>query len=176
MLGGLWCGAPLPLGKTLSQITAIDFQRIADVNERKRPVSIVVKNPFFGVLKKTARVRTGQRQIFLETFYGVQENREHQFLFGLKIARSLPLLAVLLAGQHIEIGRPMKWVVGYTTTRQRLTLHRSIRLFQFLHEFSAGSSSAENFFKCRQSARKDRHARCGSPSGTRSRRRILHSG
>lgn len=116
-MGGLRCGAPLPLRKTLSQVTAIDFQRIADVHERKRPVSIVVKNPFFGVLEKTARVRTGQRQIFLKTFYGVQENREHQFPFGLKIARSLPLLAVLLAGEHIEIGRPMEWVEGCTATR-----------------------------------------------------------
>src|ERR1044071_5977944 len=112
MRAGLRLREPPPFRKALSQIAGIYFHRFTDVNEGKRPVPIVLKDPFFGVLEQTARVRPGQDGIFLKTFDGIQEDGEHQFLFGLEAARSLPLVAVLLGGEHIKICGPMKRIEG----------------------------------------------------------------
>jgi hypothetical protein len=73
----------VPLLKPVSQILRIYSDGIAYVEERKGPFVIVLENPFCGRREQAIGFSAMQWRVFLEAFDGVQEDRQHQSLFGL---------------------------------------------------------------------------------------------
>jgi hypothetical protein len=102
----------LPSQKPAAEIAGFQFEQIADVEKRQRPLPIVAEEPGFRVRKQTLFLFALRAPIFFEAEHRVLDQRHDQLSFGLQGEFSPGAVKVLGRSDNVRLKQGLHGVSG----------------------------------------------------------------